>query len=552
MVSAFLRDSFWGRTIYHLSSHKYFGYKEESKDYIVPEKYLSDLPKRETVVLDTPDSLIKNDDGNKEEASEEEKSQSSDVIIVDWDGDDDPENPYNWALKYKIIFTMQIAFLTTSVYLGSAIYTPAIEQIKEELGVSQTVAMLPLTLFVVGYGIGPMVFSPLSENAIFGRSSIYITTLFIFAILQIPTALVKNIAGLCILRFLAGFFASPCLATGGASVADVLPVPYIPVGIAAWAIGATMGPSLGPLIGAAVSVGGTWRWTFGFMGVISGFSFFLNGFLMPETYSKALLRRKAQRLRALTGNDKIKSEGEIENDKLTRNQFIVDTLWRPFQISIVEPVVLLINVYIALVYSIMYLWFEAFPIVFYNTYHFTLVTMGVAYVSLMVGIVLGALFYIVVIRKMFTIPMLNGQPITAEVFIPMAIVGSVTMPVGIFIFSWTSTASVHWIAPMIGAALFASGAFLIFQTLFNYMSMSFSPIYLASVFASNCLWRSVIAAVFPLFGVSLFENTGSQKYPVGWGSSILGFITLAMIAIPVLFYLNGPKLRARSKYAAHW
>lgn len=89
--------------------------------------------------------------------------------------------------------------------MGSAVYTPGIEELMHELGVGRVVATLPLTLFVLGYGLGPMIFSPMSENAIFGRTSIYIVTLAIFVILQVPTALVKNIAGLCILRFLGGF-----------------------------------------------------------------------------------------------------------------------------------------------------------------------------------------------------------------------------------------------------------------------------------------------------------------------------------------------------------
>ena len=88
--------------------------------------------------------------------------------------------------------------------MGSAVYTPGIEELMHDFGIGRVVATLPLTLFVIGYGVGPLVFSPMSENAIFGRTSIYIITLFLFVILQIPTALVNNIAGLCILRFLFG------------------------------------------------------------------------------------------------------------------------------------------------------------------------------------------------------------------------------------------------------------------------------------------------------------------------------------------------------------
>lgn len=91
------------------------------------------------------------------------------------------------------------------------------------------------------------------------------------------------------------------------------------------------------------------------MCIISGFSFVMLCFTLPETFGKTLLYRKAKRLRAITGNDRITSEGEIENSKMTSHELIIDTLWRPLEITVMEPVVLLINIYIAMVYSILYL-----------------------------------------------------------------------------------------------------------------------------------------------------------------------------------------------------
>ncbi|CAK7901702.1 multidrug resistance protein 1 [[Candida] anglica] len=546
MHHRFIRDSFWGRLAYHLSGHKLLNHKEDRPDYVIPEKYLPGYQSKAAEIVVEEERNGESSSISSGEGKEVEKINEQ--IIVGWDGDDDPENPYNWPLYQKVFFVFEIAFLTTSVYMGSAIYTPGIEQIMEEWGIGRVRATLPLTLFVIGYGIGPMVLSPLSENAVFGRTNIYIITLFIFFILQIPTALAPNIASLCVLRFLSGFFASPALATGGASVGDVISLPYIPVGIAIWSIAAVCGPSLGPLIGSVFAQLIGWRWTFWFMLIISGACFLVLGFFLPETYSQTLLYRKAKRLRAVTGNQNITSEGEIANSKLTTREVVIDILWRPFEITIFEPVVLLINIYIALIYSIMYLWFEAFPIVLVGTYHFNLIEMGVSYVGIMIGILLGALIYVPIIYQKFTKKMLAGAEVTPEVFLPMAIFGSVLMPIGILIFGWSASPDTHWIGAIIGTVIFAMGAFCVFQTLFNYLSMSFWR-YLASVFAGNDLFRSVTAGAFPLFGAPLFENLGSEKFPVGWGSTLLALICVLMIAIPVLFYLNGPKLRARSKYS---
>lgn len=548
MIYEFVKASFWGRIVYHLSGRTLFNYEEEQEGYILPAKYHgvgeshleSPHPLQELIGSGSEDSSS-NDD--------KEKTENDEFIIVTYDGEDDPANPVNWPLRYKTLFIIQIQLLTAFVYMASAIYTPGIEQIMKEMNISQTLATLPLTMFVFGYAIGPMIFSPLSENARFGRTTIYIVTLFLFFILQIPTALVNDIASLSVLRLIAGFFASPCLATGGASLGDITHMPWIPVTISLWSIAAVCAPSLGPLIGGAMIEAKNYHWTFWFVCFASGASLVVLSWFLPETYSKTILYRKAERLRALTGNDKIVSEGHLENMKLNMHEILIETLYRPFEIVIFEPVVFMINLYIGMVYSVMYLWFEALPIVFTETYNFTLVETGAAYVALEVGILVGACFFIPITYKIFTKKMLAGEQLYPEVFIPTSIFGGVLMPIGLIIFAWTATPSVHWIAPMIGTAIFAAGAFIVFQTLFNYLSMSFWK-YLASVFAGNALFRSLMAGAFPLFGRSLFVNLLTPKYPVAWGTMVLAFICIAMIAIPVVFYLNGPKLRARSKYAS--
>ena len=142
-------------------------------------------------------------------------------ILVDWYTTDDPENPQNWSFGKKFFASLQIYLYTLAVYMGSAIYTPSAEGVMAEFGVSTEVASFGLSLYVLAYGIGPLIFSPMSEIPSIGRNPPYMATMAIFVILCVPTALVDNFAGLLVLRFLQGFFGSPCLATGGASLSDM-------------------------------------------------------------------------------------------------------------------------------------------------------------------------------------------------------------------------------------------------------------------------------------------------------------------------------------------
>ena len=76
----------------------------------------------------------------------------------------------NWSRPKKFFVTAEIVLLTFSVYIGSAIYTPGVEGVMEKFGVSQVAATLGLTTFVAGYGLGPLIWSPLSEIPQFGRN----------------------------------------------------------------------------------------------------------------------------------------------------------------------------------------------------------------------------------------------------------------------------------------------------------------------------------------------------------------------------------------------
>jgi MFS transporter, DHA1 family, multidrug resistance protein len=147
----------------------------------------------------------------------------------------------NWSKPKKFWVTFCICFLTFSVYIGSAIYTAGILDVTEKFGVSRVAATLGLTLFVLGYALGPMLWSPMSEVPQVGRNPIYISTLALFVVLQVPTALATNFGMLLAFRFITGFVGSPSLATGGASIGDMYNPAHRTYGIAVWGVGAVMG-----------------------------------------------------------------------------------------------------------------------------------------------------------------------------------------------------------------------------------------------------------------------------------------------------------------------
>ncbi|KAK5277358.1 hypothetical protein LTR40_010485, partial [Exophiala xenobiotica] len=227
---------------------------------------------------------------------------SDGTILVDWYTTDDPENPQNWSRGKKGLVVLQIYLYTLAVYMGSAIFTPSEPYIVEKLGVSPNVASLGLSMYVLGYGIGPLIFSPLSEIPLIGRNPPYMITLGIFVIISIPTAVVNNFPALIVLRFLQGFFGSPCLATGGASIGDIYSLIKLPYFLTGWAAFATAGPSIGPLISGFSVPATNWHWSLWEIVWFAAPVYISLLFLLPETSASNILLRRAQRLRKITGN----------------------------------------------------------------------------------------------------------------------------------------------------------------------------------------------------------------------------------------------------------
>lgn len=163
-------------------------------------------------------------------------------IVVGWYSEDDPENPANWSGGKKAWVTVLLLVYTVSVYIGSSLYTSSEGGVMQQFHVGATPAAVGLAVYVIGYGAGAMVFSPLSEIPAVGRLVTYTTSFFIFVILCVPAALVDNYAGLIVLRLLLGFFGSPCLATAGASLGDMFSPAVLPYLIVSWTGGAAFGP----------------------------------------------------------------------------------------------------------------------------------------------------------------------------------------------------------------------------------------------------------------------------------------------------------------------
>lgn len=185
-------------------------------------------------VLSNGASIIREKSRNLVKPLPQVQVNDKDTIVVDWYGDDDPENPVNWSKAKKILVTVCINILTFSVYAGSSIATPGIEGMIKEYNVSLTKGTMTLSVFIMGYAVGPLILAPPSDMPSIGRSTPYWTSMLALVLFNVGAAHAQSYGTHITMRLLAGMAGSPALATGGATLGDVWQNLALPKAISVW------------------------------------------------------------------------------------------------------------------------------------------------------------------------------------------------------------------------------------------------------------------------------------------------------------------------------
>jgi MFS family permease len=354
-----------------------------------------------------------------------------------------------------------------------------------------------------------------------------------------------NIYGLLILRFFAAAFGSSPLTNAGGVIADVFNANERGLAMSIFSAAPFMGPVLGPIIGGFLGMTEGWRWVNGLMAIWAGAMLVIAGCLVPETYPPVLLRKRAERLSKLKGKV-YRSRTDIDQGKISLGEAFSTGLKRPWVLLFTEPIVLLLSLYHAIIYGILYMLFGAFPIVYRIGRGWNEGISGLPFVAVAVGIFLAIAYVIFYDNKMYMKKVVASGVgyTTPEARLPMCIVGGIALPIGLFWFAWTNSPSLPWAASVVGSIPFGFGMVLIFLSIMNYLIDSYT-IFAASVLAGNGIIRSVFGAAFPLFTKQMYDRLG-----IHWASSIPAFLAVACIPLPFIFYKYGASIRAKCKYAS--
>ncbi|ETI26664.1 hypothetical protein G647_10324 [Cladophialophora carrionii CBS 160.54] len=459
--------------------------------------------------------------------------------LVDFDGPDDPENPKNWSKAKRWGITASMGLMTFVVTFASSIYAVAIEPVAREYHIGYVPSTLGVSLFLLGFVLGPVFFGPASE--VFGRRVPLFAGYLIFAIFQIPVAVAQNVETIMLGRFFGGFAACAPLAVVGGAMADIWGPLERAYGICVFAAAAFTGPVAGPIMGGFITQSHLgWRWTAWITLIMAALFGCIGLAVIPETSAARILQIKAKRLRYETKNWALHAkadESRVDFETITRIYLV-----RPFVMVVQEPILALITVYMSFIYGIIYLLFEAYPISFQEERGWNAGVGSLPFAAFIVGIAMGTGVIAWSTRTNFARAFKKHGKVVPEERLPPMIVGAAVLPIGLFIFAWTSNPHITWVPQVLATALLGMGCLITFWQGINYIIDCYG-FYSNSAIAINTFIRSIAGAGFPLFAPAMYHNLG-----VAWATSLLGFLCLVFFPVPVLFYKYGSRIRERSRF----
>lgn len=454
-------------------------------------------------------------------------------------GPGDPDNPYNYSFARKCYITATAISLVMNATFASSAPSGSFQGISDDLNVSVEVTGLVTTLFLLGYCAGPLFWAPLSE--FYGRRNIFRISFTLYFAFGFLCAFTPTFAGLLVGRFLTGTAASAALTNAPGVLADIWNPVQRGNAMILFATMTFVGPALGPIVSGFLQLTKTWRWMF-YVLIWMAAPTILLLYTIPETLPAMALRRKARRLRKTTRREDIKAPVESIDHSLPA--IFKRDLTRPWRL-LLDPISFFVAVYYSIVYTLLYMLFSIYPIVFQKKRGWNA---GDGELPLL-GVVIGACLGGIALFTHSTRIQRGGldqkkTPHVPEDRLPGAMIGGVMFVVTIFWFGWTAEYnSEHWAVPTVAGTFLAMSILLIFVVFINYIVDTYTA-YAASALAANTVLRSACAAASPLFTDYMFNALG-----VGGAASLIGAVGVLLMPMPFIFYRYGAAIRSKSKFA---
>ncbi|KAI2615350.1 major facilitator superfamily domain-containing protein [Hypoxylon sp. NC1633] len=456
---------------------------------------------------------------------------------------------------WKKWMTLTIIFLVqTSMNLNTSLYANGQNGIVRDLGVTPQAAVSGAAVFLIMYAFGCELWAPWSEE--FGRKPVLQTSLFLVNVCCLPVGFARfnrHFPSIIIGRGLGGLFSAGGSVTLGV-VADMFGSDQQEYPLAFIVLSSVGGSIIGPIIGGFVEEYCDWMWTIWIQLIVGCFVQLLHLLLVPETRSIVLVDRHARRVRQSRfreTREKINIYGPIET-KTIKEYLVPKELWslwtRPFQMFVKEMIVSVLSTLSGFSDALIFMQIQSFGRVF-GLWGFSNIQIGLAFIPIGIAYVLAFLLFIPVIRRNRKLRESNplSEHAQYESRLWWLLYTAPCLPIGLLIFAWTSTPTVHWIGPMIGCIFIGVANYTIYMTTIDYMVAAYGP-YSASATGGNGFARDFMAGLLT-WAAAPYYNAFGFEYGLQVANTVLAAVSLLFVAATFVVYFKGPSMRKASPFA---
>ncbi|KAJ5642264.1 MFS general substrate transporter [Penicillium lividum] len=429
----------------------------------------------------------------------------------------------SWCVKRKVLISVGAIASFLVITLATSIYIASIPGIMQEFRVGKTLAITPVTFYAMGFVVGPMFTSALSEE--FGRQYIYKASLLLHLLFTIIAGSAKNFFTIALCRAISGLVGSPAVTVFAGVLNDLWKMPEdrlaVPLFVL-YGLGGAVAPEIGPVVGESIVASYGWRWSFWLTAILVG-TCFLAMLFVPETFELEI-RRKALNL-----------------PRDSWRKTLAPAFMRPIHMLLVEPIIFPTTAIVTMSQVVIFILYASYPVVLERIYGFSPYQVGLAFLPLLVGSLLAAPVLGLVDRRKRAL----ANP-TPEDNLPGAMLAAILLPTSIFWLAWTARPTIHWICPLLAGVPYGLG-FALSQLVYPlYKNEVYGAGLGASSLAVDVFMRYSVSCVFPLFTVKLIDRIGFD-----WVMTACALIMAALAPVPWLLQKHGAVLRGRSPYLSN-
>ncbi|KAJ5792559.1 bicyclomycin resistance protein [Penicillium pulvis] len=464
-----------------------------------------------------------------------EKDEEIVPISEQWD------DPTTWPLWRKWSIVICVALMYMLANFGTIIIVPGVPLILSEFNVSGSLYQpLIVSIWELGEGVGSFLVGPLSER--YGRKIVYHIGNVIFILCSVASALSVNVSMLVAFRFINGM-AVTVLALSPSIIGDLFVREERGRAMAVAISVPLIGPCVAPIVGGYVASALGWRWTIWLIAIAVGCVSLFSLLVFKETYKPKIQGKQSQ-------GSQNSEPGSPSAQEIVHNgppqETKLQSFLRPVRLLFSSPVVLVTSLFTSLVYGFSYLILTTLAEIMQETYGFSSGSAGLTflgrangYCGKAIGNLIGLGLYGLVSDRYLEYRRRKAGDSIPEDRLPLMILGTALLPVGLFLYGWTAHFHIQWSVPLIGTGIVGFSMLLTKLPTDNYLVDAFAPQGTsASILSADATLKALFGAVFPLLGPSLYRNLG-----LGWGNSLLAFIGLAFLPLFIILWREGQELR---------